>query len=370
MAPAVADAGFTAIVNGPASHPTPPWIDRPGESSAAREARILRAGFAGWMARFRCVDVLEVCAHWHPELLVCEELDFGAMVAAERVGLPYASVLVIAAGTFTRHDLIADPLNALRAEHGLLPDPTLSMLSRYLVLSPCPPAYRDPACPLPATGHAIRPAALDRSPGLAAPDRNPFQIPSRPPIVYCTLGTVDNLTCGDLFERMIAGLRELPIELIVTVGHQRDPAGLGPQPANIRVERYIPQALVLPRCSLVVSHAGSGTVIGALAHGVPMVLLPRAADQPHNARRCEDLGVGLSLDPLTASAEAIREAATRVLAQPSFRLAAERLRNESAALPGPDHAIDLLQRLQQVRQPILADSTEIVLFREERPMAH
>jgi UDP:flavonoid glycosyltransferase YjiC (YdhE family) len=123
----------------------------------------------------------------------------------------------------------------------------------------------------------------------------------------------------------------------------------------VRVERYIPQTLVLPRCRLVVSHGGSGTVIGALAHGVPMVLLPRAADQPHNARRCEDLGVGLSLDPLTASAEAIREAAIEVLTQPSFRLAAERLRNESAALPGPDHAIELLQRLQEVRQPILAD---------------
>ena len=343
MAPAVADAGFTAIVNGPESHPTPPWVDRPGESSVAREARILREGFAGWMARFRCVDVLEVCA----------ELDFGAMVAAERVGLPYASVLVISAGTFTRHDLVADPLNALRAEHGLLPDPTLSMLSQYLVLSPCPPRYRDPACPLPATGHAIRPAALDRPPGLAKPDQSPDRPPV--PIVYCTLGTVDNLTCGDLFERMIAGLRELPIELIVTVGHQRDPAQLGPQPATVRVERYIPQTLVLPRCSLVVSHAGSGTVIGALAHGVPMVLLPRAADQPHNARRCADLGVGLALDPLTASAEAIREAAIEVLTQPSFRLAAERLRDESAALPGPDHAIDLLQRLQEVRQPILAD---------------
>jgi len=96
-------------------------------------------------------------------------------------------------------------------------------------------------------------------------------------------------------------------------------------------------------------------VIGALAHGVPMVLLPRAADQPHNARRCADLGVGLSLDPLTASAEAIREAAIEVLKQPSFRLAAERLRDELAALPGPDYAIDLLQRLQARPQAILAE---------------
>lgn len=73
---------------------------------------------------------------WQPDLIVCDEIDFGSMVAAERLGLPYATVLVTAAGSFVRHELVAEPLNALRLEHGLPPDPELAMLSRYLILSP------------------------------------------------------------------------------------------------------------------------------------------------------------------------------------------------------------------------------------------
>jgi hypothetical protein len=88
-----------------------------------------------------------LCAEWQPDLLVRDEIDFGCVVIAERLGLPYATVLVIAAGSFVWHSLVTEPLNQLRAEHGLPPDPNLAMLSRYLVLSPCPPNYRDPAFP-------------------------------------------------------------------------------------------------------------------------------------------------------------------------------------------------------------------------------
>ncbi len=90
-------------------------------------------------------------------------MDFGALVAAERLGLPYATVLVIAVGSFVRPEVVAAPLNELRAEHGLPPDPDLAMLSRYLVLSLVLPGYRDPAFPLPPTAHAIRPPTLDQA---------------------------------------------------------------------------------------------------------------------------------------------------------------------------------------------------------------
>ena len=102
---------------------------------------------------------------------------------------------------------------------------------------------------------------------------------------------------GDLFQRVLAGLRDLPIDLIVTVGRDLDPVDLGTQPANVHVERFMPQAALLPHCDLVVSHAGSGSVLGALAHGLPMVLLPIGADQPLNAARCQALGVADVLDP-------------------------------------------------------------------------
>ncbi|HSH81126.1 MAG TPA: nucleotide disphospho-sugar-binding domain-containing protein, partial [Herpetosiphonaceae bacterium] len=127
-----------------------------------------------------------------------------------------------------------------------------------------------------------------------------------------------------------------------------------PQPANVHIARYIPQSSLLPHCSLVVSHGGSGSVIGALAHGLPMVLIPMGADQPLNAARCADLGVARVLDAVTATPEAAREAAAAVLADPAYRRAAERLRDEIAVLPGPEHAVALLERLAAEKRPLLS----------------
>jgi UDP:flavonoid glycosyltransferase YjiC (YdhE family) len=107
--------------------------------------------------------------------------------------------------------------------------------------------------------------------------------------VYFMLGTIFNLESGDLFERVLAGLRELPMDVVVTVGRELDPQVLGPQPPNVRARRYIPESLLLPHCGLCVSHGGSGSVLGAITHGVPMVLLPIGGDQPLNTAPCEQL---------------------------------------------------------------------------------
>jgi UDP:flavonoid glycosyltransferase YjiC (YdhE family) len=97
--------------------------------------------------------------------------------------------------------------------------------------------------------------------------------------------------------------------------------------------------------SAVISHGGSGSVIGALAHGLPSVLIPMGADQPLNASRCVDLGVARVLDALGAKPATVRAAVTSVLEDLTYRIAAERLRDEIAALPGPAHAVMLLERL-------------------------
>ncbi len=100
------------------------------EIDTKREEREFREGFADRIARDRAPRVLALCAEWKPDLVVSEETDFSGMVAAERLGLPYSSVLVLAAGSFVRPAVVAEPLNALRAEHGLKPDPELARLSR------------------------------------------------------------------------------------------------------------------------------------------------------------------------------------------------------------------------------------------------
>lgn len=126
----------------------------------AREERALREGYADRIARARAAGVAELCGTWGPDVVVCDEVDFGAMVAAERLDLPLATVLVIASGAFVRPELVAEPLDALRAEHGLPADPELTMPHRRLVLSPFPPSLRDR---LPAA--ADRPRAAGGGPG-------------------------------------------------------------------------------------------------------------------------------------------------------------------------------------------------------------
>ncbi len=349
MMPVVQAAGFAAFdtggdtLGGPERRPLL-------ELDPEREDEALREGFARRTAGDRAGRILSLCAVWKPDVIVCDEVDFGAVVAAERFGVPHATASVIAAGSFVRPELVAGPLNELRAEFGLPPDPGMRMLSRYLVLAPLPPSYRDPAFPLPATGHPIRPVISD--PAVAAVPPPWEAVRPGAPTVYFTLGTIFNLESGDLFDRVIAGLAQLPVNLVVTVGRDIDPAEFGPQPEHVHIQRYLPQPLVLPHCQLVVSHGGSGSVIGALAHGVPMVLIPMGADQPHNAARCRQLGVARVLDAIRLTPDTARDAASAVLVDPSYRRAAERLRDEAAALPGPAHAVDLLERLATQRRPL------------------
>ena len=114
--------------------------------------------FAGKGARRHAVAVGAHIRAWPPDLVVRDEADFGSAIAAEVAGIPCATVLVLASGMLIRPELIAPPLAALRAEHGLAPDLRLSLLSRGLVLSPFPPSFRSPDSPvsLPETAVAFR----------------------------------------------------------------------------------------------------------------------------------------------------------------------------------------------------------------------
>lgn len=297
-----------------------------------REARDFREGFVVRSGE-RAPRVEVLCREWRPDVLVAEETHYGALIAAERLGLPLASLVVLAAGTLAARELVAEPLNEVRAEHGLPSDDDASMLSRQLVLAPLPPTYRDPAFPLPPATTYFRP--FER----ATAARNGA-------VVYVTLGTVFNLESGDLFTRVLAGVSELPVEVVATVGDGIDPAELEPLPDNIRVERFVPQAEILPLSSVVVSHGGSGSVLGALAHGLPQVLIPMGADQPLNAARCAQLGLARVLDPVDATPADIGAAVSAVLNDSAYRAAASALQAEYAALPGPEHAVRLLEELR------------------------
>ena len=136
------------------------------EPDAAREDAALRKGFADRIPRERAGRILALCAEWRPDVLVCDEMDFGGMIAAERLGLPHATVVVSAAGGFIRPGVFAAPLDGVRAAHGLPPDPELAVPRPAPRALSAPPGFRDPPFPLPPTALAIRPAVLDAAVAL------------------------------------------------------------------------------------------------------------------------------------------------------------------------------------------------------------
>jgi UDP:flavonoid glycosyltransferase YjiC (YdhE family) len=308
----------------------------------AREESDLRERFVREAAPTRAARMLALAEHWRPDAIVVDEVDVGSVVAAERLGIPCASVVVLAAGGFLRPDVVADALDEVRVANSLAPDPLLERARGGLIIDPAPPGFRDPADPLPED----RTLAVHLGAPPAAPTGPPPWPVTRPgrPAVYVTLGTIFNAESGDLFERVLAAVAEHDGDVLVTVGHDRDPAAFGEPPAHVHVERFVPQAEVLPQVAAVVSHAGSGSVLGALAHGLPMVLLPMGADQPWNGDRVEALGVGRVLDPVLATPASIADALRDTLSEPGYRERAAALATAWAARPGPAAAVEALQR--------------------------
>jgi UDP:flavonoid glycosyltransferase YjiC (YdhE family) len=103
------------------------------------------------------------------------------------------------------------------------------------------------------------------------------------PLVVVSFSTSDQGQVP-LLQRCIDALASVAARAIVTTGPAVDPVAL--QPArNVHVMRFVPHDRLFPRASLVVTHAGLGTIMTALAHGVPMLCAPFGRDQFFNAAR-------------------------------------------------------------------------------------
>ena len=160
---------------------------------------------------------------------------------------------------------------------------------------------------------------------------------------HVTFGTVFNRDIAPIATAVTA-LREVPLRVVVTLGPGRDLAALGDQPANVHVAGYIAQTELLPHCAAVVSHAGSGTFLAAIARGLPQLFLPQAADQFLNAAAGARCGAGIALQPHELTVDNARTAARQLLDDPAFRRAAERVSEEIQAMPAPDAVVDEIEQ--------------------------
>ncbi len=316
----------------------------------AAQARFGAAMFAGVAGPAKAEDLATVLGDWAPSLVVHDAVDFGAPPAAAAAGLPYAAHSVGALQPIEFWEPVWEWLRPHWPRSWWSQPGTGGWPSLFpqLYLDTCPPSLQAPHIAEIPVAQPLRPVPFDttgadRLPGWAGEL-------GAAPTVYVTLGTVFNTTAG-LFETILAALADEPVTVVVTVGLDRDPAQLGPQPGNVHVERYLPQSLLLPHCDVVVAHGGSGTSLAALSHGLPSLLLPQGADQLGTARRVAGCGAATLLRDGEVTPDAVRAAVRDLLSQPGYREQARRLQREIRDMPGPERAVELLEEVAGVRSP-------------------
>ncbi len=159
-------------------------------------------------------------------------------------------------------------------------------------------------------------------------------------VIVVTQGTVAT-EAHKLLLPAIRGLATMDALVIGTTGGP-DPEKMLPvsrRPANLRLERFVPFAALLPHVDVMVTNGGYGGVQQALAHGIPLVVAGRTEDKMEVSARVAWSGAGISLRTDAASPEDVRGAVRRVLIEPRFRTRARELSESHARLPGVQTAV-------------------------------
>jgi UDP:flavonoid glycosyltransferase YjiC (YdhE family) len=279
----------------------------------------------GQPALARLAHLVELSSHWRPDVVVHEVLEPAGSLLARRL---HVRAIVHGIGPmFPYYAELIGPTGVAIGEPELW-----AQVSSELALDLCPASLRpDGPPPWPVTS-PLRPSAGE--PGRVPP-RIAAALATDRPVAYFTLGTVKNTDAAD-FRAGLAALSQYEGIVIATTGRGLGPEELGPVPANVLVAEFVPQAPLLERADLLVSHSGSGTMLGGLAHGVPQVALPRGTDQPQNAALLARAGAGVVVAPEDYAVDTIRAAVSQVTGGPEFRAAAERVGDEIAAMPDAD----------------------------------
>jgi UDP:flavonoid glycosyltransferase YjiC (YdhE family) len=338
-------AGFAhAVFDHPGDETLAPiWARLAGASDAEGNAIAMGEIFAGANAQAALPKLLETTRAFRPALVIRDSVEFGALIAAESAGMRHARVAVhLVSFEDAIPALAAAPLDVLRASQGLPPDDCAALRSE-----PCFSAFPEMLEAPPADSARTPPPFRARMPEEAlspAHDSWAAGTDSRP-LVYITFGTIAGTLARarHVYRMALDAVAELPVRAVLTTGPGVEAGALGATPSHVRIEAWIPQRDVLEHASVVVCHGGSGTVRGALAAGLPLVVVPLGADQPYNAQRIAAVGAGIAL--ANPDASALRNAIERALGDVALRAAARRIADDIAALPPLERAIDALEAL-------------------------
>jgi UDP:flavonoid glycosyltransferase YjiC (YdhE family) len=169
--------------------------------------------------------------------------------------------------------------------------------------------------------------------------------PDRPRIAI-TMGISTADLTGEVVDLpdVLAELADLDVEIVATLSEAAQ-RSIRSVPANVRLVSYVPLHALAPTCSAIMHHGGIGTLLTIAAYGKPQLILPWNNDGPALARRVAAQGAGLALHVFQGSGRPVRDRLLRLLNEPKFAVAADRLRAEIQAMPAPGEIVGDLEKL-------------------------
>ncbi|MBW4605563.1 MAG: glycosyltransferase [Calothrix sp. FI2-JRJ7] len=330
-------------------------------------------------------DLTNILNQFRADVLLCDVFCLGISWLHEKTGLPWAAFgmsalpfnsrdtapfgLGIPPGNSWGEKLRNRFLNYL-SQNILMRDVTLHLdqcresvglprksqdfftaaLSPFLYLQGTTPSFEYPRSDLAPQIHFIG-TFLPPAPAFTPPAWwDDLKLDKR--IIHVTQGTVAT-EARDLILPTIEALANEDVLLIVTTGGQPiENLQLNPIPKNVRLEKFIPHAYLLPYVDVMVTNGGFNGVQTALASGVPMVTAGQTEEKPEIGARVQWTGTGIDLKTSTPTTNQIRDAAMKILSTPKYKEKAESFKGEINRYNTPTLATELLEQLALTKNPV------------------
>ncbi|WP_018681849.1 nucleotide disphospho-sugar-binding domain-containing protein [Actinokineospora enzanensis] len=320
------DLDFLAVVAA-ATRPAP-GDDRldPAALRAARGARSM--GMFGTVADAMLDDLLAFADWWRPHAVVYDPTAYAGRVAAAALGVPAVRHLFGPDLTERGRDHEPAMLAPLLRRAGT----AFADLVDALTLDPCPRALQ--AAPAP-TRQALRFVPYN------GPGEVPAWLPGLPVrervLVTAGTGRAGAETGRAMVRAVAAALEGTGVEVLAALGS----AGRDRSPEGVRVAESVPLHLLLPACSAVVHHGGAGTMLTAMAAGLPQLGVAQMPEQVFNIHELARTGAGIAstVDTLTAAE------VDRLRTDPALAGNARALADEMRAAPSPAELVGTLEKL-------------------------
>lgn len=310
-------------------------------------------------------------ALFEPDVLVGHQLTRGPLIVAERQSLPvavlgfstylwpYGQLLNRSAQSDRESRLVwrfgdmLDSYNKARDLFALPPDPgtyaNTGMLGDLFMLQSVP-EFEPDIDGLPARVHLVGACIWEppHADGALARWLNSSG-PADDPLLYVQHGRLFHLP--SFWPHLVDILEHQPFRVAAAIGRMDGEVGRVPEMWFVR--DHLPQGVVLPKATAVISAANTTSVLGALLHGVPSLLIPGGGEQPDLAERCVAIETSVSLAPHEVNDVALTQAIASVLRNDQLRARAKALQACFTRWSGCERSADLLERLASTRSPVL-----------------